>query len=284
MRESQDLFPLETLFARESGQALPLKDELARLLGTVRLPLYAKPAHVVGNFVTTLDGVVALNVPGHMSGGDISGFERSDQALMGLLRATADAVIIGAGTMRVERGSLLTPAAAAPWLEADYQELRTRLGKPKLPWNVLVTARGHLDLTLPAFQAGAVPLLVITTKRALPGLQAQVQGSMTRILAVQEEGTIAARTILEAVEQICGGSLWLVEGGPRLLDAFVAEQCLHELFLTLAPQIAGRIASLERPGLVAGTLFAPDQACWGELVAVRRSGSHLFLRYALRTR
>jgi riboflavin biosynthesis pyrimidine reductase len=59
----------------------------------------------------------------------------------------------------------------------------------------------------------------------------------------------------------------LVEGGPRLMGDFFAEQCLDELFLTLAPQVAGHS-------------FAPERPLWGTLVGVKRAGSHLFLRYA----
>jgi riboflavin biosynthesis pyrimidine reductase len=61
---------------------------------------------------------------------------------------------------------------------------------------------------------------------------------------------------------------------------FLAEGRLDELFLTLAPQVAGRDASLERPGLVSGKVFAPEHPIWSELVGVKRGGSHLFLRYA----
>ena len=61
---------------------------------------------------------------------------------------------------------------------------------------------------------------------------------------------------------------------------FFAERCLDELFLTLAPQVAGRDSSSERPGLVAGKRFAPEHPVWGTLVGVKRGESHLFLRYA----
>jgi riboflavin biosynthesis pyrimidine reductase len=61
---------------------------------------------------------------------------------------------------------------------------------------------------------------------------------------------------------------------------FFAQGCLDDLYLTLAPQVAGRDGSVERPGLVAGQRFAPEQPLWGTLVSVRRAGSHLFLRYA----
>ena len=69
-------------------------------------------------------------------------------------------------------------------------------------------------------------------------------------------------------------------GGPQLLGDFFAEGLLDELFLTLAPQIAGRDTSTERPGLVTGQRFAPEHPLWGTLVSVKRAGSHLFLRYA----
>ena len=73
----------------------------------------------------------------------------------------------------------------------------------------------------------------------------------------------------------------LVEGGPHLMADFLAQQYVDELFLTLAPQIAGRDDLSERPGLVAGKSFAPKHPLWGTLIEVKRGGSHLFLRYSL---
>ena len=63
------------------------------------------------------------------------------------------------------------------------------------------------------------------------------------------------------------------------MTAFVAERCLDELFLTTAPQIAGRDDAVMRPGFVHGRTFAPADPRWGELLGVKRSESHLFLRY-----
>ncbi len=274
--------PLETLFEQETGELLPLSGELARIFGQLRLPLRREPAYVIGNFVSTLDGVTALNVEGHMSGGDISGFNPQDQALMGLSRAVADAVIIGAGTMNVELQHLLTSEDIAPELNPDYRELRRTLGKPEVPWNVIVTAHGRLDLELPKFQAGKVPVLIVTTGQGLARLRKQKWGPSTQVVAVQKEGQIAAKTILATVHRICRGNIWLVEGGPRLLGDFLAENCLDELFFTLAPQIAGRDEQTIRPGLVTGKVFAPRDPRWGKLIAIRRGGDHLFLRYRLK--
>ena len=86
--------------------------------------------------------------------------------------------------------------------------------------------------------------------------------------------------ILDTVSAVGKDDVILVEGGPQLIGDFFAGQRLNELFLTLAPQIAGRDSSVERPGLVAGKTFAPEGPLWSRLVGIKRGGSHLFLRYA----
>lgn len=281
MTDRHKLAPLEILFDRAQGEALPLPGELARLLGPLRLPANPSSLYVLGNFVSTLDGVVALNVAGHMSGGDISGFNIYDQAMVGLLRAVADAVIVGAATFRVEARHFLTPEDIAPALAHEYHQLRASLGKSDEPLNVIVTARGDLNLELPLFQQSRVPVLVITTTRGLQHLRKQTWPSSIQVEAVRESAPISAEAILRTVSQAARGKLLLVEGGPRLMSTFIDEQRLDELFLTLAPQIAGRDSSTERPGIVAGQLFAPARQRWSELVGVRRADSHLFLRYKL---
>lgn len=91
--------PLETLCETRQGQALPLPPRLARLYGSLRIPRHRSRPHIFSNVVTTLDGVVSFNAKGHGSGADISGFSAQDRMVMGLLRAVADAVIIGSGTL-----------------------------------------------------------------------------------------------------------------------------------------------------------------------------------------
>jgi riboflavin biosynthesis pyrimidine reductase len=64
----------------------------------------------------------------------------------------------------------------------------------------------------------------------------------------------------------------------------VAHGCVDELFLTVAPQFAGRDIKQERPGVISGTKFAPETAPWLKMVSVKQSGDHLYLRYALLNR
>ncbi len=271
--------PLETLYELERGAALPLPPELERLYGRLQMAQPAGRPAVIANFVTTLDGVTALNMPGGAVG-DISGSNAQDRLLMGLLRATADAVIVGAGTLRSVPKHLWTPAHIYRPLADAYQALRANLGKTEPPLNVIVTAQGALDVTLPVFQSDEVSTLIVTTASGAARLSGQPLPSSTQMVVAAEAGSLSASAILEATTRARQSQIILVEGGPLLMGDFFAEQRLDDLFLTLAPQVAGRDASVERPGLVAGHLFAPEQPRWGTLVSVRRGESFLFLRYA----
>src|ERR1051326_3331512 len=66
----------------------------------LRIPLREDRPTVIANFVSTLDGVVSFQTPDAMGGGEISGFFEPDRFVMGLLRTLADAVLVGAGTLR----------------------------------------------------------------------------------------------------------------------------------------------------------------------------------------
>jgi len=68
--------------------------------GPLSIPLRPDEPTVIANFVSTIDGVVALDTEGATGGGEISGFYEPDRFVMGLLRTLADAVVIGAGSVR----------------------------------------------------------------------------------------------------------------------------------------------------------------------------------------
>lgn len=274
------LAPLETLYETKRGTVLPLPPKLARLYGHLRMPPARTRPHIISNFATTLDGVVSLNVKGHKSGGDINGFSAQDRMVMGLLRAIADVVIVGAGTLGVDRHHVWTAERIFPGLAGEYRRLRTTLGKRGPPLMVVVSGSGRLDLSLPVFASGEMrPLIVTTTAGAKRLRKAGAPGSV-EIRAVRSGGAIRARSIIDQVRQVTPGKLILVEGGPRLLGDFFADQVLDEQFLTLAPQIAGRNVGDRRLSLVMGRRFAPRSPLWGSLIDLRRGKSHLFLRYS----
>jgi riboflavin biosynthesis pyrimidine reductase len=245
------------------------------------MPLPRSHTHVFSNFVTTLDGVVSLNAKGHASGGDISGFSVQDRMVMGLLRAIADVVIIGSGTLGVDRRHVWTAEAIFPKLADDYRQLRKALGKHAAPLNVIVSGSGGVDPSLPVFISGKVQALIVTTTAGAKRLLKQTVPDSVEIRAVRQSASaISASAILDEVSRVSSGKLILVEGGPRLLGDFYAERLLDEQFLTLAPQIAGRDIGDRRLSLVMGKAFAPRDPLWGKLIDLRRGSSHLFLRYS----
>ena len=276
-----DIAPLETLYQVATGPEIPLPPELASRYGSLSFPPHTERPYVFANFVSTLDGVVALNTPGHLSGGDISGFNAQDKMVMALLRSVADAVVVGAGTLRVEPGHIWTAAHIRTPFTAAYQQLRASLGKSGPPLNVIVSASGAVDLRLRIFQSGEVPVLIVTTAQGAKHLRKQSVPPSVQIAAAPEQSsdTISAQAIIAAINNLRPHTMILLEGGPILMGNFFEEHLLDELFLTLAPQIAGRDDTIERPGLVSGIRLAPEHAIWGTLVSIKRGESHLFLRY-----
>jgi riboflavin biosynthesis pyrimidine reductase len=241
--------PLETLFDQADPAARPLPAGLGALYGgALDLPapgLYA-------NFVASIDGVAALGPEHPSSGSAISGREPADRFVMGLLRACADAVLIGAGPLRAG-------LAARPEL-------------------VVATASGHLPADHPALEAGAV---IATTTAGARRLTGRLPGTCT-ILPLGDGDSVDPGTLVAAV-RARGHTTILTEAGPRLIGRLVDQTLLDELFLTLAPVLAGR-GETPRPGLLAGLELLPARRETGELLSVRRQASVLFLRYRLRSR
>ncbi len=262
---------LETLIA-EPGGGLPLPAQLRDLYGGD----FALPAPTVySNFVSSLDGVVALGQPGLSSGPAISGRSEADRFVMGLLRACADCVLVGASTVRDDPGVLWTASFIYPPQREAYSELRRALGLSAEPELAIVTASGDLDPTQPALKTGAV-VLTTAPGAARLGSRAPVAAEIVELAG---ERLAMSRVLAELRRR--GHRRILCEGGPRVIGELLRERALDEIFLTLSPVLAGRDGA-ERPGMVSGVELLPAAGAWARLVSARRHGSHLFLRYSIR--
>jgi riboflavin biosynthesis pyrimidine reductase len=276
---------IHTLLDRNETQDHPvLPEELKTLYdGDLRFPAFNVRPYVIGNFVSTIDGVASFEIPGESGGGDISGFNEADRFIMGLLRASVDAVIVGAGTLReVAPGHLWLAEYVYPEASERYARYRQwKLDKLVPPLNVIVSGSGALDLQRAVFHTGAVKTLIITSPRGAELLAKNgVALTSAEVRAIEdEEGKIAPASILKLLRDEFGVKILLNEGGPALFGAFLAHGCVDELFLTVAPQFAGRDAKRRRPGIVAGAEFLPQTAPWLKLLSVKQSASHLYLRY-----
>ena len=241
--------------------------------------------YVIGNFVSTVDGVVSYEIAGKSGGGDISGFDESDRFIMGLLRASADAVMMGSGTLhQTAPEHLFVAARVFPKARDLYARYRSEaLKKTAPPLQVVVSGSGRVDLTRAVFRTPGLRTLIVTTEAGRDLLTASGVGSLASTEVRSLAGPIIApATVLELLRAEFGVSLLLHEGGPTLFGRFLTEGCVDELFLTMAPQVAGRNTQPLRPGFVAGVEFLPETAPWLDLVSVKARGNHLYLRYGAR--
>jgi riboflavin biosynthesis pyrimidine reductase len=275
--------PIATLFERDQPREQLLTPELCRLYdGALAIPKMSNGRpYVIGNFVETIDGVTTFSIPGASSGKPISGGNAEDRFVMGLLRAVADAVLVGAGTIRGDPGRVRTPASACPDAQTYYAELRKKLEKPPLPLNVVLTASGKIDLDEPMFHTKGLRSIIITTEDGASwiALQHRSDFACVEVRSTGESGTTTPGAVLDILAQEFGVQLLLHEGGATVFGKFLAARAIDELFLTLAPQIAGRNHETRRPSLAGETLFLPQTAPWFTLRSVKRAEDHLFFRY-----
>ncbi len=196
---------------------------------------------VAANFVESLDGVVALPEAGGESGGVVSGGSRADHFLMGLLRACADAVLIGAGTLRAAPGDLWFADSIFP----EAAPLYARIGslRPRL---YVVSGSGNVDRAHPALREGVLLTGKLSSEEIIARLRAD------------------------------GHSRILCEGGPGLFAELAAAGMIDELFLTLSPRLFGRFPGDRRKSLTDARDLAGARL---RLLSARRHESHLFLRY-----
>jgi riboflavin biosynthesis pyrimidine reductase len=229
---------------------------------------------VVANFVETLDGVVAIPELAR-SNALVADESAADRFVMALLRACADVVVLGSGTLLSSpKGTWRADRAYPPAAEA-LAELRARRGLPEQPALAIVTAGGSFDPAHPVLERGAV---LLTTEAAALDLRATAPASC-EVVPVSGGDRVDLSAAVAALRER-GYRTILSEGGPNLLGGLLASRLVDELFLTVSPLVAGR-ASAPRLALVEGVELLPDVRVAGRLLSVRRGGDHLFLRYRL---
>jgi riboflavin biosynthesis pyrimidine reductase len=274
---------LERLFERddrageERGGHIP--PDLERTYGGgLTIALRARRPTVIANFVSTIDGVVALTADGTTGGGEVSGFYKPDRFVMGMLRALSDVVLVGAGSVRAApthrwtAGHVHRPSAEA---YAAWRE-REGIAAPE-PTTMVVTRGGDLDPAHPGLADPRIPVVIVTTPDGAARLA--TAGFGAHVTVVADRGPDLPGVALRYATDQLGARVVLCEGGPHLFGELLEGRRIDELFLTVAPQLAGRASGTDRLALVEGHAFDRDDAPWSDLVSVSRSGDHLFLRY-----
>jgi riboflavin biosynthesis pyrimidine reductase len=263
------LSPFDILYEADvSDYTLPA--DLKHLYGRLG---FASPV-LYSNFVSSLDGVVTLGSK-PSAGSVISGKYPADRFLMALLRACADAVVLGAGTLRATPGHLWTPAHVYPALQTEFTALRSSLGRSAEPALVILTSSGELDFSHPALVRGAT---VVTTSAGAKAIGDRLPAACNVVAMGRGKRLDMGGAIAELRTR--GYEVLLTEGGPHVVGQMIEDHLLDEAFLTVSPVVAGR-GDERRLGMVEGVELLPAKALWGKLLSARKHGDYLFLRYQL---
>ena len=213
--------------------------------------------YVITNFAITLDGQATI----HGRSGPI-GSDTDTRMLVGL-RTKADAVMIGAGTLRVERYGRLVP-------DPEQRALREREGLPPDPLAVVVSGRLDIPWDAPLFTEGAGQVVIFTAS------ETEAPETRTPVGIVRHQGRVDLAAALADLRTERRIRALLCEGGPTVHAQLIDAGLVDELFITHAAKLAGGAG----PGLVAGLEEQAREVELAWLLAEPETGE-LFGRYRI---
>lgn len=245
---------------------------------------------IYSNVITSQNGIVAWTRRGPdddpiraIAGGDFTRpGRRADVQLMRYLRACADAVSVGAQTLRDQPGLVATLGHTGSDLGDVLERFRTSHGLRRLPLQVIYTQSGDLDLDARLFKTPGVEVLVVTTEHGARRLRSHGGERKGVSLLTVGDRSLGLAELVHAHERLFAdfGVRYLdCEGGATILDALHHAGTVDEIFVTVTNV---RIDPTEHEGVK--RLFALDGA---RLIAEGRTASdpdYVFRRWRLNER
>lgn len=218
---------------------------------------------VMINMVSSLDGGTSeAGISSKIGSG-------SDRRVMDTLRASVDAVMVGAGTLRAEKYSVLTPQYLS--------KARVSRSQSDQPWLVVPTTTGDIpeDNLL-----GSLPeTTILIVPEDSPIERHDLANRIVRTPNTPSDERSSMTRSLKLLRELFGIQSLLVEGGPTLNHQLFEANLVNELFLTLAPTLLG-VHSGETSSILNGPpLNTPKDA---KLRAVHVIRDELLLRYEIR--
>lgn len=213
--------------------------------------------YVFINVISSVDGNAAMEGKASAIG------TAHDRRVMRTLRSKADAVMIGAGTLRAEKLSLGLDAE-----DADPS-----------PLAVILTTTGDVPLDSNLLRYKDQKILVLLADSATDSASFGRHAEVLRI-RTGSSGRVDLASAIEILKTERAVNRLLVEGGPTLNHAMISEALADELFVTLAPKLLGT-GDPDAPTVISGPLDEPQDL---HLLSAYLMYDELFLRYSLNPR
>jgi riboflavin biosynthesis pyrimidine reductase len=172
------------------------------------------------NMISSLDGAITVQGKSGKLGGP------ADRAVFGALRAVADVVMAGAGTVRAESYG---PVRLTPEQRAE----RTARGQAEVPPIAIVTRSLDLDLASRLVTSDEGPRPLVVTCAGAPADRRTATEALADVIVTGDD-TVDLPAALAALAER-GAAVVTCEGGPRLNGDLVADDLIDEWALTLSP-------------------------------------------------
>ncbi len=198
---------------------------------------------IYANVITSKNGVVAWTRAGPhddpvrvIAGGDFTRTgRRADLQLMRYLRACADAVSVGAQTLRDQPDLIGTAEDIGGALGAALSRFRSRQGWPRVPLQVVYSQSGRLDLDVPMFTTPGLTAIIVTTDggaRLLRGRGSEGKGIRTICAGETQVDSVGLVRAHERLFEEFGVRYLACEGGANVLASLYQAGILDEIFVT----------------------------------------------------
>lgn len=195
---------------------------------------------------------------------------RRDKKTMDRYRAEADAILLGAGTLRADDPPLHVR-------DPEMIAYRASLGKPAGLLNVLVTAGASVDPESRFFRTAGPAGRVVATVEDAPPERIEALRRVAEVWPLGR-GTVDLRALLVRL-RARGVERLLVEGGGETNWGFVRDDLVDEIYVTIAPALLG---GRDAPTLCEGEGLPMDRQRRLELVASEVLDGEIYCRYRVR--
>jgi 2,5-diamino-6-(ribosylamino)-4(3H)-pyrimidinone 5'-phosphate reductase len=217
---------------------------------------------IILNFAMTIDGKVstAKLTP--------SGFTSAfDKHRLLEIRSLGDALMVGKNTLQIDRMSMGLP-------DEGLRQARVQRAQSEYPIRVIISNSGDIPTDLNVFNHRFSPIVIYSTARMPPTTQTELRAKAELHLSAVDH--LSLEEVLNDLYETHRVRTLVCEGGPQLAKALAELNVVDELFLTVAPLIAGGVGA---PGVLgAPGTFLPSSRIY-RLKSMKVEAAECYLHY-----